>query len=79
MKLLEGEDIRPKNTKQAKALIGETVEFLREKDIDRSGRGYFFPRVSVIEDAFRGHVVLSGDPTPIREIREMVISCDDQS
>ena len=47
---LEGKNIKPYNNKQAKELIGKRVQFVRNCDIDKSGRGYFFPRDNVIND-----------------------------
>jgi hypothetical protein len=41
---LEGQNIKPRTAKEAKALIGKEVIYLQTGDIDRSGRGYFFPR-----------------------------------
>lgn len=45
---LEGENIKPATAKEVKALIGKRVCYLQRADIDRSGRGYFFPRYGVI-------------------------------
>lgn len=41
---LTGENIRPRSAEEARKLIGKKITYLREQDIDRSGRGYFFPR-----------------------------------
>ena len=45
---LEGENIAPATAADARKLIGKRVEFLRRQDIDRSGRGLFFPRRGTI-------------------------------
>ena len=45
---LDGENITPSTTKQARDLIGVNVTYLTKGDIDRSGRGYFFPREGVV-------------------------------
>jgi hypothetical protein len=47
---LEGNDIKPRTAKEAKALIGKRVKYLQSSDVDKSGRGYFFPRVGTIVD-----------------------------
>lgn len=42
----------PSSTNEARKLIGKAITFLRKEDIDRSGRGYFFPRQGKIIDVF---------------------------
>lgn len=41
---LEGTNARPSTVAAARALIGLRIQYLRDVDIDRSGRGYYFPR-----------------------------------
>jgi hypothetical protein len=41
-------DFTPKNAAEANALIGKRVKYLQEQDIDRSGRGMFFPRYGTV-------------------------------
>lgn len=50
---LTGENIAPKTAKEAKALIGKHVEYLQTRDIDRSGRGYIFPRYGTVTGVLR--------------------------
>jgi len=45
---LDGENIRPKNKDETLKLVGKKVKFIRDFDIDKSGRGYVFPRVAFI-------------------------------
>lgn len=45
---LNGKNIAPKTNKDAKKLIGLRVQYLLNKDIDKTGRGYFFPRYGTI-------------------------------
>lgn len=45
---LEGENIAPTTAAEARKLIGKRVEYLLTRDIDRSGRGYYFPKVGTI-------------------------------
>lgn len=50
---LTGENIAPKTAKDAKALIGKRVEYLQTRDIDRSGRGYFFPQYGTVTSVLK--------------------------
>lgn len=45
---LAGDNIRPHGTREARALIGSSVLYLRPCDIDKSGRGLFFPQSGII-------------------------------
>lgn len=45
---LEGENIVPRTAAEARALIGKRVQYLRTRDIDRSGRGYYYPRTGYV-------------------------------
>jgi len=38
----------PKTAAEAKALLGKRVKYLQEQDIDRSGRGLYFPRYGTV-------------------------------
>jgi hypothetical protein len=73
-RLLDGENIAPKTAAQARALIGKRVQYLRISDIDYSGRGYFFPRVGVIEEVRGRDVRMDGGAWyslgSFREMRE---------
>ena len=57
---LEGENIAPRSNAEARALVGKKVEYLQGRDIDRSGRGYFFPRIGVVA-AVRGRDIAMDD------------------
>lgn len=50
-KRLVGESVLTRSIQPMKDLIGKEVIYLRGADIDRSGRGYFFPRIGKITDA----------------------------
>ena len=71
-RLLDGENIRPANVKAARALIGKNVKYLRSCDIDRTGRGYIFPKTGTIEDVFGRNVCIGGDYIAFSRIVEMV-------
>jgi hypothetical protein len=70
---LEGENVAPRTIKAAKALIGKNVEYLPERDIDKSGRGYYVPRYGTVEGAIGREIIISGDYHIMRNIREMVV------
>ena len=55
---LQGENIKPTTTAQALALIGKRVQYLRNSDIYRSGRGYFFPRYGTIAAVRRKEIAI---------------------
>ena len=59
-RLLGGENIKPNTASSARALIGKRVEYLRERDIDKSGRGYYFPRIGRIVYVYRREVEMEG-------------------
>lgn len=61
-KYLTGENIAPRTSAEAKALIGKKVEYLQNRDIDKSGRGYFFPQTGVVRAVIRREIAID-DPT----------------
>jgi len=66
-------------TKEGRAsLVGKHVQYIRELDIDKSGRGYVFPRTGIIAGfSPRGAEVAIDHPmnyTIVRsDLREMVL------
>ncbi len=77
MKYLEGDNIAPLSTEKARELIGKRIIYLRKCDIDRSGRGYFFPQYGIVADVFRGHIAID-DPSnfigTLKSLVEVVVS-----
>lgn len=67
------------STQEGRAsLVGKHVQYLREVDIDKSGRGYFFPRAGIVAGfSKRGVEIAIDDPmnyTIVRsDLREMVL------
>lgn len=59
-RLLDGENVRPRTAAQARSLIGKRLEYLRESDIDRSGRGYIFPRRGTFKEVIGRNVEVEG-------------------
>ncbi len=68
---LGGESIVPRYASEAKKLIGKRVEYLRQSDIDKSGRGYYFPRVGRVESATGRNIEIDGDWVSLSELVEM--------
>lgn len=69
---LDGENLAPLTTARARALIGKRVVYLRPQDIDRSGRGYFFPRSGTVTGVFRGHIAMDYAENYIGTLRSIV-------
>lgn len=67
-RILDGELLEINTIGERKKLVGKKIIYLRDSDIDKSGRGYYFPRVGVVDyvkgkDIFLdgGDIVYSGD------------------
>lgn len=76
MNYLDGANVAPKTHSAAKKLIGKHVRYLCESDIDRSGRGYFFPRSGEIVDVYKGNIAINEKDNflmHISEVKEMNI------
>lgn len=71
--LTTGVPITDRSTSNMRACIGQKVEYLRSRDIDKSGRGYFFPHIGVITEVLRRQVSISGEWMRISEIVEINI------
>lgn len=74
---LKGENIAPRTNKQAKKLIGMRVQYLLARDIDKSGRGYFFPRYGTVTDVSGRSIDMNNSRSwdvYISDLREMVIA-----
>lgn len=73
MSYFEGKNIAPRTASEAKKLIGKHVTFLRSQDIDKSGRGYFFPRSGVISEVHGRNIFLeNGTDIQLSTLVEMV-------
>jgi len=69
--LLRGENITPNNKAEIQPLIGNMVEYLRDIDIDKSGRGYFLPRRGIVEGCKGRNIIIDGDYIWLKSIKEM--------
>lgn len=76
-KFFEGaENIAPRTTAAARSLIGKKVKYLTEADIDKTGRGYFFPRVGVVVDVHRNEIAIDHPGNfciSMSSLREMIL------
>jgi hypothetical protein len=50
LRYLEGEEVTHITAKTMRALVGRRIQYLRKVDIDRTGRGYFFPRFGQVTE-----------------------------
>jgi hypothetical protein len=73
MRYLEGEQL---DKTKLKNYLGCRCEYLLKRDIDKSGRGFFFPRVGVITSANKLKIDFddSQDPKSVKtELVEIVL------
>jgi hypothetical protein len=70
-RLIGGERIAPRTAAQARTLIGRHVEYLRNRDIDRSGRGYYFPQSGVVNSVRGRNIEIDGNWVHFSELAEM--------
>lgn len=73
MSLLEGASLLPLRANAARSLVGQRVRYLRRRDIDRSGRGYFFPRSGLVESVLGRNIEIDGNYVHFGELVEMVL------
>ena len=72
--LLDGERVPFRTAAERKALIGKRIKYLRHCDIDRSGRGYFFPRVGIVIDAQGRQLIFDcGNSVAASDLAEVVV------
>lgn len=69
---LEGENIKPTTNKEAKALIGKRVCYLRRADIDTSGRGYIFPRYGLVVGVSGREIAMDSPDNFVASISNLV-------
>ena len=74
MTYLEGTHAPFKTAADRKKLIGYNIRYLRRCDIDRSGRGYFFPRFDHVVNASGVQIILeSGNSIDRGDLVELVV------
>ena len=72
-KHLDGTTLPFQTAADRKALVGKTIRYLRLCDIDRSGRGYIFPRVNTVVEAKGIYLIMdNGDAAGRSELVEIV-------
>lgn len=57
--LTKGKPVPFKKLADRRALVGKRVIYLRDVDIDKSGRGYFFPRYDTVAAAYKYGIEMS--------------------
>lgn len=72
-RMLEGENVTPHRNSEAKKLIGCQVQYLCGRDIDRSGRGYFFPQTGTVNDVYGRNIQINDEYIYLSTIVEMRI------
>jgi len=70
---LDGTNVAPANAESAKKLLGHYVRYLRSLDIDKSGRGYVFPKSGVVTGQFKRNLEINGDLVPFSSFVEINI------
>lgn len=58
---------------EVKKNIGKKVTYLTSRDIDYSGRGYFFPRIGTIQGTYRRSIIIDEEYIPINSMKEIVL------
>lgn len=73
---LEGTNVKPHSAADAKSLLKKNVQYLRTSDIDRSGRGYIFPKSGVVTGCYGKNLEINGDSIPFSALVEVVVLGD---
>jgi hypothetical protein len=71
-KFLEGEQLPFRTAADRRKLVGKFIRYLRRGDIDRSGRGYFFPRSGWVEYAKGRFLMMDNTDVQVSELVEVV-------
>lgn len=74
MAYLKGTRVQVK-TEDLKKIIGNKIQYLRDVDIDVTGRGFYFPRYGIITGVFRRQIEINNgsDYIPFKSITEIVL------
>ena len=71
--LLTGEPARFRTAADRRKLVGHAIRYLRHVDIDRSGRGLFFPRTAIVTEVSGKNMFLdNGGVLYASDVAEMV-------
>lgn len=69
---LSGINIKPSTPADGRALIGKKVTYLMKRDVDQSGRGYFFPRNGVVAGVIRRNIAMDTEGNFIGTFNDIV-------
>lgn len=73
---LEGENLKPNSAKEARALIGKRIKYLNVDDVDKTGRGYFFPKYGTVVAVSGRNIAIDYENnfiTSISRILELIV------
>lgn len=74
MYYLDGSQVLRKTAADWKNLIGNEIVYLRDMDIDKSGRGYYFPKYGIPVSTHGRQVEMdNGDYIPFNSFQEVVL------
>lgn len=59
--------------REMKNHIGRRIRYLRSRDIDKSGRGYYFPREGTITGKYRSYILIDDTDESISSIKEVIL------
>lgn len=77
-RFLQGDNLAPSTAAKARALIGQRVTYLKTSDIDRSGRGYIFPRSGRVEGVTGRNLLIDGNYIALSALEELVLIPSDE-
>lgn len=73
----EGEIAPFQTISQRRALVGKTIRYLRDCDIDKSGRGYLFPKIGRVVEAYGVQLIFdNGDSVTRGDLVEVQVIGD---
>lgn len=76
---LDGVQARFRTASDRRSLIGKRVCYLLSSGIDRSGRGYIFPRHGLVTHTSGKNIYIDDNPEYVSNIVEMVFVPEDDT
>lgn len=75
MRYLTGEQIPFRAIEARRSLVGKGITYLRHTDIDKTGRGYYFPRTAIVVAAHGRQMLLdNGNSISVSDLFEVVLT-----
>ena len=72
----DGDPVQVRTKKDRERLVGKVVRYVRSIDIDRSGRGFFFPRWGIVTGAHGRELILENGYLNASDVVEIVVVRD---